>query len=473
MTDTDQDRDAAAWLPLTELRDRIVARELSALEVTQAALARIERLDPELGSFCAVMADSALDEAAAADAALAAGRPAGVLHGVPLAVKDLCDATGVATIAGMPRIRADVPPAERDATVVTRLRAAGAVVLGKLTLTEGAVAHHHPDVTPPRNPHHADYWSGASSSGSGVAVAAGLAHAALGSDTGGSIRFPSFANGVTGLKPTWGRVSRAGVFPLSWSLDHVGPLARSAADCAAVLAAIAGSDADDPTALPAGVPDYAAETGAGVRGLRVGMDETWASADVDDAIVAAMRDALAVFADAGAEVVPVNMPDTRPLIDAWFPLCTAEAACVHAADYAARPADYGPGLSSLLDTGLATSGQDYAHAHDLRQQFRGRMTRLFSGVDVVIAPALMRQNLTLGEFADFGSRDSDWPELIRFTAPFDISGTPTLSLPAGFNADGAPFGFQLLGGALMESALLRAGHAWQQATDWHRRRPRG
>lgn len=459
------------FAPLVELARLMAARELSSLEVTQAMLERIATIDGHYGSYVTVMADSALDAARAADDLRARGVACGPLHGVPVAVKDLCDARGVQTSAGMPRVRRNAAPASRDATVVARLRAAGAVILGKLQLTEGAVAHHHPDIRPPLNPHHADYWSGASSSGSGVAVAAGLSYAALGSDTGGSIRFPSFANGVTGLKPSWGRVSRAGVFPLSWSLDHIGPLARSVVDCAAVLGAIAGADDDDPTALSAPVPDFVAACDAGVADLRVGFDEAFATTRVDAETVRAMQDALTLLRDAGAQVVPVRIPATDEVIAAWFPLCTAEAAAAHAATYPVRATDYGPGLSGLLDTGLATSGMDYARAHDVRQRFRGALAAAFAACDVVIAPALMRQNLTLAEFAAFGARSEDWPELVRFTAPFDISGTPTLSLPAGFNAAGAPFGFQLLGAQLGEATLCAAGAVYQNHTDWHLRRP--
>lgn len=460
------------YLDVTELSAELRSRRLSPVAVTETMLTRIAELDPTLLSYVTTMADTAREEARAAEREIAAGRYRGPLHGVPLAVKDLCDASGVPTSAGMPRVRAKVAPATSDATVVARLRAAGAVILGKLQLTEGAVAHHHPDIVPPINPHHAGYWSGASSSGTGVAVAAGLCFGGLGSDTGGSIRFPSFANGITGLKPSWGRVSRAGVFALSWSLDHIGPMARSAADCALMLNALAGADAADPTALCAPVPDYSYRLDGDLKGLRVCLDEVFATRNVDAATVAAMRECLSVLKDAGATVVPVRFPDTAAALAAWTPLACAEVAAYHAATYPARAAEYGPGLAGLLDIGIATSGIDYARAHDVRQALRGEFAHLFQGVDVAISPALARQNLTLEDFAAFGNKDDDWPNLLRFTAPFDISGTPTLSLPAGRNADGAPFGFQLVAGHLQESLLLRAGHAWQRATAHHRLRPR-
>ena len=463
---------ALHYLGLTELATKLRSREVSPVAVTETMLTRIAALDPTLRSYVGLMVDSAKAEARTAEREIAAGNYRGPLHGVPLAVKDLCDAKGVQTSAGMPRVRGNIPPATRDATVVARLRAAGAVILGKLQLTEGAVAHHHPDIAPPINPHHAGYWSGASSSGTGVAVAAGLCFGGLGSDTGGSIRFPSYANGITGLKPTWGRVSRAGVFALSWSLDHIGPMARSAADCAAMLNVLAGADDDDPTALRAPVPDYTYKLDGDLRGLRVGIVENFGAGNIDTANVAAMRECLAVLKEAGATIVPVSFPDSAAALAAWTPLCTAEVAAYHAANYPARAADYGPGLAGLLDTGITTSGMDYALAHDVRQAFRGQLARLFASVDVVIVPAFARPNLTLEDFSSFGSKVDDWSNLLRFTAPFDLSGTPTLSLPAGCHNDGAPFGFQLVAGDLQEALLLRAGHAWQRATDHHRLRPR-
>ncbi|HEX9586784.1 MAG TPA: amidase, partial [Bradyrhizobium sp.] len=235
------------YCELVEIGQRIQKRELSPVEATQAQLDRIARLDGQLKSYAYVMASSALEQAHAAEREIGSGKVRGPLHGVPIAVKDLCWTKDAPTAAGM-RIYRDNRPTQ-DATVVTRLKEAGAVILGKLQLTEGAYADHHPDIDPPRNPWDATLWSGASSSGSGVATAAGLCYGSLGSDTGGSIRFPSAANGVTGLKPTWGRVSRYGVFELAATLDHIGPMARSAVDCGAILGAIAGADPNDPTAV--------------------------------------------------------------------------------------------------------------------------------------------------------------------------------------------------------------------------------
>lgn len=240
------------------------------MAVTRAQLDRIAALDGALGSYAQVMTEVAMAQADAAEAEVAAGRYRGPLHGVPIAVKDLCWTKGFPTAAGM-AIHKDYRPAD-DATVVRRLTEAGAVLLGKLQLTEGAYSDHHPSVTPPKNPWNAEYWSGISSSGSGSATAAGLCYGSLGSDTGGSIRWPCAANGLTGLKPSWGRVSRYGVFALAPTLDHVGSMARSAADAGAILGAIAGSDPSDPTAVLDPVPDYLAVLGQSVCGLRIGVD---------------------------------------------------------------------------------------------------------------------------------------------------------------------------------------------------------
>ena len=255
---------------LLEAASAIQSRKISPVELTRTVLDRIAALDPSLHAYATVTPERALAQAEVAEAEIAAGRYRGPLHGVPIAVKDLCNTAGIVTTSGM-TIHANHVP-KFDATVVQRLANAGAILLGKLQLTEGAFVSHHPSVTPPRNPWNADYYAGASSSGSGVATAAGLCFGSLGSDTGGSIRFPCSANGITGLKPTWGRVSRYGVFPLAASLDHIGPMTRSAADAGAILSAIAGLDRNDPTTLAMPVPDYLAEIEARIGGVRIGVD---------------------------------------------------------------------------------------------------------------------------------------------------------------------------------------------------------
>ena len=286
-----------AYLGAVEIGQKIAGGELSSVEVTQHLLDRIARLDPQLGAYALLLGKQALAEAKARDAEQKKGRTRGPLHGVPVAVKDLCDMTGTPTTAGIPMFAAR--KAKKDATVVTRLREAGAVILGKLHLTEGALALHHPDVKPPINPWRKDLWSGASSSGSGSATAAGLCYGSLGSDTGGSIRFPSNANGIVGLKPTWGRVSRKGVAALSDTLDHIGPMARRVEDVAAMLHAIAGRDAADQTSSALPVPDYLVAAAAGVKGLRIGYDESYCSSGIAKPIAGAIADAVKLLREQG------------------------------------------------------------------------------------------------------------------------------------------------------------------------------
>jgi amidase len=298
--------DDLCYADLVEVGQRIQTRRLSSVEVTQAVLGRIARLDGRLKSYATLTADLALAQAKQADAEIGRGTIRSPLHGVPIAVKDLCHTKGIPTAAGM-AIHKDYRP-ERDATVVTRLREAGAVLLGKLQMTEGAFAQHHPSIVAPVNPWSAAHWTGVSSSGSGVATAAGLCYGALGTDTLGSIRFPSTMNGITGLKPTWGRVSRAGVFALAESMDHIGPMTRSAVDAAALLGVIAGADPNDPTATQDPVPDYLGGIGEGVRGLRVGIDRALITAGADADMVRAAEEAAAVLTQAGAVLREVNFP---------------------------------------------------------------------------------------------------------------------------------------------------------------------
>src|ERR1700683_3586719 len=274
---------------LTAVSDLIRRKRLSSVEVTDATLQRIAKLDGQYHSYATVHAERSLDQAKAADAEISRDLWRGPLHGVPIAVKDLCYTTFAATLAGSTIFKSFVP--SFNATVVERLEDAGAILLGKLQMTEGAYTSHHPQVAAPLNPWNTNYWVGSSSTGSGAATSLGLCYGSLGSDTGGSIRFPSATCGLTGIKPTWGRVSRYGVFPLAESLDHVGPMCRSAADAAAMLGVIAGTDPNDPTALQAPVPNYLAGIGDGLRGLRIGVDRKYAADGVDGQVVAVLTEA--------------------------------------------------------------------------------------------------------------------------------------------------------------------------------------
>jgi amidase len=457
------------YLELVDIGQRIQRKELSPVEVTQAQLDRIGKVDGALKSYAIVTAEQALAEARRAEAEIAKGQIRGPLHGVPVAVKDLCWTEGVATAAGMTLYRDFVPT--QDGTAVRKLREAGAVILGKLQLTESAYADHHPTVTPPVNPWNAAHWSGASSSGSGVATAAGLCYGSLGTDTGGSIRFPSAANGLTGLKPTWGRVSRFGAFELAATLDHIGPMTRSAADAGAMLGAIAGADPKDPTASLAAVPNYLAGMQRGLRGLRVGIDARWNGEGVDAQTLKVMEGALAAVRELGAEVREVAFPDPAQVIADWFPLCGIEAAVVHESTYPARKDMYGPALSGLLDLGRAQSGMDYQKIVLNRHAFSGRVRATFEGIDLLLVPAHGVASPTLARMATFGEDAALMSAMLRYTCPFDMSGSPTITLPGGFTEAGTPVAFQFVARHFEEELLVRAGWAFQQATDWHQRHP--
>lgn len=456
------------YMGLVEAGRALAARKLSSVELTSAALDRIAALDPKLHAYATVTADLALVQAKAADAEIAAGRLRGPLHGVPIAVKDLCYTKGIPTGAGM-AIHRDFRP-DHDATVVVKLAEAGAVSLGKLQLTEGAFGAHHPEITRPVNPWRADAWTGVSSSGSGVATAAGLCFGSLGSDTGGSIRFPSTANGITGLKPTWGRVSRYAVFELAGSMDHIGPMTRSAIDAAAMLGAIAGADPNDPTASPEPVPDFLAGIDGGVRGLRIGIDRALMSV-ADEDVRAVTEEAARVLGGLGASIVPVTVPSVDWIVAEWVTLCAVEAAVAHEATFPSRADRYGPVLRGLLERGRSVDGLTISKIWTARQNFSGALAHLMRDIDLLLVPAMNRAAQTWAMMEASGREPREIAGRLRFTAPFDLSGSPTITLPGGFTASGMPIGFQLVGRHFDEALVLRAGHAFQGATDWHTKRP--
>jgi amidase len=461
--------EALHYLELVELTRRIHAKDLSPVEATKAQLDRINALDKTLVSYALVTPEAALEQAKQAEAEITRGEIKGPLHGAPIAVKDLCWTKGVPTAAGMP-IHRDFRPND-DATVVKKLREAGAIILGKLQLTEGAFADHHPDIKPPVNPWNAAHWSGASSSGSGVATAAGLCYGSLGSDTGGSIRFPSAANGVTGLKPTWGRVSRYGVFELAATLDHIGPMARSAADSAAMLGAIAGRDENDPTASLEPVPDYLSGIDKGIKGLRIGVDPSWNRTGTDARMVQAVDEAIAVVRQLGGDIREVKFPDPTDVIAEWSVHCGIETAVAHEATYPSRKSEYGPALSGLIDLGRSTSAMQYQKILLHRHDFSGRLRALFETIDLLLIPAQAFASPTTADMATLGEDPEKLKALLRYTCPFDASGSPTITLPCGFIQAGTPVAFQFVAPHFREEVLCRAGYAYQSATDWHRRHP--
>jgi amidase len=458
---------------LTEVAALIERRELSPVELTRAVLDRIDRLDGQLHSYLTVTPERALAAARAAEAEIGRGAWRGPLHGVPIGIKDLCDTRGVRTTCAS-GVRAEHVP-ERDATVVRRLESAGAVIVGKLNLTEFALMGYHPTLPIPHNPWDLSRDTGGSSSGAGAAAAAGLCFAAIGTDTGGSIRMPSAWCGVVGLKPTYGRVSRAGVFPLGASFDHVGPMARRVADTAVMLDAIAGFDPDDLTSLRDAPPRCAAAIGGTARGVRIGWDERFVASGCQPDVTEAVRQAVRALAAQGAQIVELELPPVDAVLQAWPVLCAAEAAVAHAPTFPSRAADYGPTFRSFLEYSTTLTARDYAAGHETRLVWNGGLRGVFEQVDVFACPStfmpapradVLDPHLVFtADFVPFMA------PFMRFTAPFNYSGSPTLSVPCGFSADGLPYSLQLVGRHGDEALLCRVGHAYEEATEWHRRRP--
>lgn len=451
---------------LTDIAKAIAAREISSTEVTDHLLARIDKLEPRVHAFAHICTGTARAQAKAADAEIARGLHRGPLHGVPIAIKDLIHTADHPTEAGMRIHNGWMAP--EDSTIAARLKRAGAVIIGKTELTEGATLTHHPDRTAPLNPWDPGRGVGFSSSGSGAAVAAGLCYSALGSDTGGSIRIPSAMNGATGLKPTWGRVTRHGIFDLVSYLDTIGPIARSAADAAAVLGVIAGPDPKDPTAAQVPVPDYLGGIAKGVRGLRIGLDLADLEAHCTPEVVALAKAAAVTLADVGALIRPAVTPNLD--MGAVFGLFGPGIADVHRDTYPSRAADYGPSLAGLIDHGATIPGRDVAAGIARSNILKGQLAALFTEVDLLLVPALARATPAVGEVENAADMTAMF-EMLYYCGAFNVSGHPTITLQGGIDGNAMPIAFQLVARAFEEDLLFRAGHAYQAVTDWHTRHP--
>ena len=451
---------------ITEIADDIASKQLSPVDVTSAMLERIDQLDGQLKSYATVVAEQAMAAAQAAEEEINAGMYRGPLHGIPIAVKDLCFTKGVRTMGAAEVLVGHVPAF--DGTVIAKLESAGAILLGKLNLTEGAMGGYNRNFDIPKNPWNPDRWTGSSSSGSGVATAAGLCFGSLGSDTGGSIRFPSAACGVVGLKPTWGRVSRYGVLALAESMDHVGPMTRNVADAGIILEAIAGSDPNDPTSLPNPVPNMLEGVGQDIRGVRIGFDEHYATHDIDTELAEAVRAGVEILAEQGAEIVEVELPDdVDEYVSAWPTLCATEAVVAHAATYPFRRDAYGPWFQGWLDMGAKVTGAEYAKASNLRAACTGHIRRVFAEIDVLVCPSMSAPPHVVTPEVLYGPYEPRDPKFQRFTVPYDYNGAPTLSVPCGMNSEGLPLSIQFVGKHLTEPLLCRVGHAYERATPWH------
>jgi aspartyl-tRNA(Asn)/glutamyl-tRNA(Gln) amidotransferase subunit A len=462
-----------ALMSMTQIAKAIADKRVSSREVTQSCLHRIARWQPHLNAFMAIEANEALKSADEADAALAKGALRGPLHGVPLAHKDMYYEAGKVVTCGS-RIRRDFV-ATSTSTALQRLKDAGTIRLGSLQMAEFAYGPtgHNSHYGAVHNPFALDHITGGSSSGSGAAVAARLTFAALGSDTGGSIRMPAHFCGVTGLKTTVGRVSRAGAMPLSQSLDTVGPLARTAEDCAVLLGLMAGADPEDPTAVSEPVPDYAAATTESIKGLTIGVPTAFYVDDLDAEVAGVLDATIAVFRREGANIVRVELPDQRQLSAASQLVLAVEAAAFHKRWMIERAQDYGPQVFMRLQNGLAIPGVSYLEALRWRGAALAAFLAAVKGVDAVLAPVSPVPAPTIAESDVGNSPDAEAviQRLTRFTRPINYLGLPSLSIPSGFTKAGLPVGMQLVGRSFDEAMLLRIGAAFQRATDFHERVP--
>ena len=461
-----------AYETVTALAPRLESRELSPVELVDTLLARIERWRP-LNAFITVTADAARAQADQAAREIAAGRYRGPLHGVPISLKDLIDTRGIRTTCGS-RVLADHVPA-RDATVTARLREAGAVLLGKASLHEFAygVTNNNPHFGPTGNPWALDRIPGGSSGGGAAAVAAGLGCVSIGTDTGGSIRIPAALCGVVGLKPSYGRVSTHGVFPLSWSLDHPGPLVRSVEDAAIVLQAIAGPDPHDRATLGQTVPDFRATVRRDVRGLRLGVLDDPYHRQVEHGVRITFDAALDVLRGLGLRLEPITVPRAADAFVAQLAIIQAESASVHERWLAERPNDYGPETLERLRQGQFVTATQYLRAQKVRGLVIEEFGELFTRVDALVLPSVPAVAPRIGQATvEIDGQAVETRALMtRFSRLFNFVGAPALSVPCGFGAGGLPVGLQIAGRPMDEETVIAIGAAYERATPWHTRRP--
>ncbi|MBZ5724760.1 MAG: Asp-tRNA(Asn)/Glu-tRNA(Gln) amidotransferase GatCAB subunit A [Acidobacteriia bacterium] len=446
-------------MTLREAAEALRAHRVSSVDLTNAALARIDRLNASLRAFITVTREPALLRARQADSELGS-RDRSPLHGIPVAVKDLFLTRGVLTTGGS-RIHETFVP-RTHATVVERLEAAGAVMLGKLNMHELAygITSANPHFGTVRNPWNVAHTPGGSSGGSGAAVAAGIVYAALGSDTGGSIRIPAAFCGIVGLKPTYGRVSRHGALPLAYSLDHMGPLARSVRDAAIVLNAIAGHDPRDRTSSRHPVVDFVPEDGCSIRGLRLGFPQNFYFERLDGDVESAVRGAMARAESLGAEIKPVVVPDIAALNAVSRVILLAEASAILEPHLSQRHR-FGADVLALLDQGRLLPAVDYINAQRLRTRMRRQFAKLWSAVDCLITPTTPNTAPRIGEDTiRLGGRDEDVRlASTRLVRGINALGLPALSIPCGLSASGLPIGLQIVGPAFDEATILRVGAA--------------
>jgi aspartyl-tRNA(Asn)/glutamyl-tRNA(Gln) amidotransferase subunit A len=457
-----------AYLGLAEAADLIHARKLSPVEFAAELLARIERHDGKYNAFVRLSPERALSAARAAEEEIAAGRWRGPFHGIPYALKDIIDVEGLPTTAHSKILIDNV--ARRHAAVAERLEAGGGVLLGKLATHEFAIGGPSFDLPwpPARNPWNRDHFCGGSSSGSGAGLAAGFFPAALGTDTGGSIRNPASMCGITGLKPTYGRVSRRGVVPLAFSLDHIGPMTRTVRDNALMLQVIAGHDPGDPASAEEPVPDYDAMLGQGVRGLRIGVIRDFYTRDVvgHPEQVEALDAAVRLLTEAGAEITEITLPALQDFSACGQIILAAEAYAVHEQWLKDRPQDYGARARERLLAGADLRAVDYLRAVRWRRQLRDRVAEEFAKIDVALTASSMDPACRIDD--DEALAANYWRQA---RMPFNVTGQPALVIPAGFAKSGLPLSLQLVGHPFAEAMLYRIAQFYEEATGWTKHHP--
>ena len=461
------------FLTIAQTSKLIASRELSPVDVVEAHLNRIEDTDGRLNSFITLLADQANLAARAAEVEIEGRINRGPLHGVPIGLKDLYYTKGIRTTMGSKVLAEFVP--DYDATVTRCFYDAGAILMGKLQMHEFALGGTslNPHYGPAHNPWDITRITGGSSGGSGSAVAAGQVMGALGSDTGGSVRIPAGLCGITGLKPTFGRVSRHGVYPLAWSLDTVGPMTRTAEDAALIMNAIAGHDPQDPASADRPSEDFTQDLEEGVKGLRIGIPREYFFDIIDPEVEAAVRQAANVLDGLGAKVEEVSIPALDLPVSISSPILSAEAAEALMDHMRDRPDDLDPQVLNRLKVGAAIPAVQYLKAQRARTAFNRQIADQMKQVDLLLsatepagAPPIDAETMRVGDTEELvGAMVS------RLTRPYNIGGLPAITVPCGFTSEDLPIGLQLAGRAFADSLVLRAAHAYQQATDWHTRRP--
>lgn len=454
--------------------EQIGKKTLSPVDLVESCLDRIERIE-ETNAFISVNADEARAVARASADLIAAGYRIGPLHGIPIALKDNIGVADQLTTAGSAVLANHRP--DQDSAVVRRLRAAGAIIIGKTNMHEfawgGTSANpHFGEVT---NPWDRTRMPGGSSGGSGVAVATGASMAALGTDTGGSIRLPAALNGITGVRPTIGRVSNHGVIPLAWSMDTVGPMARTAKDCAILLQAIAGHDPDDPASSAAVTDDYvAAVRRPTMGGIRIGLIDDYSLEHMQPDVQAAVQGALSTLTENGASLASVAVPDIQGNISAQLTIEAAEPSTYHQRSLRAQPAKYGDDVRLLLQAGELLPAVHYLQAQRYRAMLRVQMLAALETADVIACPTLPFTATPLGETIveiDDGKPEGMLSAIMQFTGLSSLTGLPALSVPCGFDRNGLPIGLQLIARPFAEATLLQLAAAFQEATDFHHKQP--